>query len=175
MQDETFPYSLTCRTAPDTKIMPCLHPSAVKYRICFGIAVLLALPSRGRLVYTLYQHTSCKHCRKKSRPFLSEAGGTICRAKQRSFLSVSLILRRLNGTASNAGFLARFVARFLCLPGLPSGLLSKSRSPYSCGTAQALHLFFPNRGALPIPSYAQKAGRRAPSLALTDFFHIISE
>ena len=148
MQDETFPYSLTCRTAPDTKIMPCLHPSAVKYRICFGIAVLLALPSRGRRVYTLYQHTSCKHCRKNSRPFLSEAGGTICRAKQRSFLSVSLILRRLNGTASNAGFLARFVARFLCLPGLPSGLLPKSRSPYSCGTAQALHLFFRNRGAL---------------------------
>ena len=111
----------------------------------------------------------------KSRPFLSEAGGTICRAKKRSFLSVSLILRRLNGTASNAGFLARFVARVLCLPGLPSGLLSKSRSPYSCGTAQASHLFFRNRGTLPIPSYAQKAGGRTPSLALTDFFHIISE
>ena len=48
MQDETFPYSLTCRTAPDTKTMPCLHPSAVKYRICFGIADVSCLPLKGK-------------------------------------------------------------------------------------------------------------------------------
>ena len=154
---------------------------------CFGIAGFPKLPlsasltspsKRGTKPASLFEGGGTPQgvtegvCRKKSRPFHSEAGGTICRAKTARLLSVSLILRRLNGTASNAGFLARFVARVLCLPGLPSGLLSKSRSPYSCGTAQASHLFFRNRGAL---SYAQKAGGRAPSLALTDFFHIISE
>ena len=62
-----------------------------------------------------------------------------------------------------AGFLARFVARVLCLPGLPSGLLSKSRSPYSCGTAQALHLFFRNRGAVSYSIFSRKKRADASS------------
>ena len=111
----------------------------------------------------------------KSRPFLSEAGGTICRAKKRSFLSVSLILRRLNGTASNAGFLARFVARFLCLPGFPVAFFP-SRAPLTAaGQHRPCTCFSAIEALFPISFYTQKAGGRAPSLALTDFFHIISE
>ena len=137
MQGETFPYSPTSFGR---------HSALTSYRAS-------TLARKYEFVSELPQ---------KSRPFLSEAGGTICRAKKRSSLSVSLILRRLNGTASNAGFLARFVARVLCLPGLPSGILSKSRSPYSCGTAQALHLFFRNRGALSYFILYAKSGRTRP-------------
>ena len=146
MQGETFPYSPTSFGR---------HSALTSCRAS-------TLARKYEFVSELPQKIPARSFRKRA--------GQYAVQKQRSFLSVSLILRRLNGTASNAGFLARFVARVLCLPGLPSGLLSKSRSPYSCGTAQVLHLFFRNRGALSYFIVRAKSGRTRPLPCAYRFF-----
>ena len=95
----------------------CLHPSRLEYGI-----VLRDCPQKIPLIP------------------LRERAGQFVAQKSTGIAPVLLSFAR-ERYGFKTGFLARFPARSLCLPGLSQWRLSKSRSPYSCGTAQASHLF----------------------------------
>ena len=112
---------------------------------------------------------------KKSRPFPCGSERDNLPRKKAQALHPFPFPSQENDTASRQVFWLGSPRDPCAFPVSPSGVFP-SRAPLTAAGQHRHRTCFSAIEALfPISSSAQKAGGRAPSLALTDFFHIISE